>query len=96
MRHEIASHRRCLGRCFGSVAQAERKLVVAAESDGMIWNAVAVDRGRIFVAGPRVPDRKARLLRLSVWTATRSPIRNIDDRLWHVATVPPRPASARV
>ncbi|MGW1214445.1 hypothetical protein ACWD5F_32955 [Streptomyces sp. NPDC002499] len=24
-----------------------------ARSEGMVWNAVAVDRGRIFVAGPR-------------------------------------------
>ncbi|MDF2995854.1 MAG: major royal jelly protein [Xanthobacteraceae bacterium] len=35
-------------------------LTVAAESPDMIWNAVAVDRGRIFVAGPR-------------WTGTRGP-----------------------
>src|SRR5688572_6076532 len=28
-------------------------LAVAAESMQMTWNAIAVDRGRIFVAGPR-------------------------------------------
>lgn len=35
-------------------------LTVAAESAEMIWNAVAVDRGRIFVAGPR-------------WTGSKGP-----------------------
>jgi len=35
-------------------------LIVAAESDAMVWNAVAVDRDRTFVAGPR-------------WTGSRGP-----------------------
>jgi len=30
-----------------------RELTVAAETDVMIWNGVAVDRGRVFVSGPR-------------------------------------------
>jgi len=34
-------------------SQDTADLVVAAESDTMIWNAVAIDHGRIFVAGPR-------------------------------------------
>ena len=33
--------------------QVSPALVVAAESRAMIWNAVAVDHGRVFVAGPR-------------------------------------------
>jgi hypothetical protein len=35
-------------------------LIVVAESGEMIWNAVAVDRGRVFVAGPR-------------WTGSKGP-----------------------
>lgn len=39
-------------------------LIVAAESPEMIWNAVAVDRGRIFVAGPRWTGSKGPALAL--------------------------------
>ncbi|MEP9380112.1 L-dopachrome tautomerase-related protein [Aquabacter sp. CN5-332] len=43
-------------------------LTVVAESPEMIWNAVAVDRGRIFVAGPR-------------WTGSKGPaLAFIDGR----------------
>ena len=44
-----------------SAQQSEqRHLIVAAESREMIWNAVAVDHGRVFVAGPR-------------WTGSKGP-----------------------
>ncbi|WP_340117874.1 L-dopachrome tautomerase-related protein [Pelagibius sp. 7325] len=36
-----------------SHAQAVPALSIVAESDGMVWNAVAVDGARVFVAGPR-------------------------------------------
>lgn len=39
-------------------------LAVAAESTEMIWNAVAVDRGRVFVAGPRWTGSKGPALAL--------------------------------
>ncbi len=39
-------------------------LAVAAESTEMIWNAIAVDRGRIFVAGPRWTGSKGPALAL--------------------------------
>ena len=41
-------------------AHAARPLTVAAESNAMIWNGVAVDRGRIYVSGPR-------------WTGSKGP-----------------------
>lgn len=44
----------------GVVAARPAPLVPIARSDGMIWNAVAVDGARIFVAGPR-------------WTGGRGP-----------------------
>jgi sugar lactone lactonase YvrE len=42
--------------CAGLVVPADAgvgRLRLVAQSDGMVWNAVAVDHGRIFVGGPR-------------------------------------------
>ena len=46
---------------------ADPRLTLAAQSRSMIWNAVAVDRGRIFVAGPR-------------WTGSKGPALALIDR----------------
>ena len=49
----------------GAFAQpAAPALAVAAESTEMIWNAVAVDRGRVFVAGPHWTGSKGPALAL--------------------------------
>ena len=47
---------------------ANTGLVIEARSDSMIWNAVAVEAGRVFVAGPR-------------WTGAKGPQLAVLDRL---------------
>lgn len=51
---------------FSLHAGAAQPLQVAAQSDSMIWNGVAVDGERIFVAGPR-------------WTGSRGPAVGLID-----------------
>ncbi|WP_136923855.1 L-dopachrome tautomerase-related protein [Polyangium aurulentum] len=53
----------------------EDTLEVVASSDEMIWNAVAVEGGRVFVAGPR-------------WTGSRGPAVGVLDSSGHVAPFP--------
>jgi hypothetical protein len=51
----------------GASHAADTRLALAAKNRSMIWNAVAVDRGRIFVAGPR-------------WTGSTGPALALIDR----------------
>jgi len=62
----------------GSVAQTAEHpslLIEAAESRSMIWNAVAVDQGRVFVAGPR-------------WTGSMGPAVALIDQKGHALPFP--------
>lgn len=61
---------------------ASLKLTTAAESRGMIWNAVAVDRGRIFVAGPRWTGSKGPALALIDAHGTARPYPSIGWNGW--------------
>jgi sugar lactone lactonase YvrE len=65
------------GAGAGSLASDARRpvLSVAVESRSAIWNAVAVDRGRIFLAGPR-------------WTGSRGPALVVVDRKGRRAAYP--------
>lgn len=55
---------------------AQPALTVAAQSDGMIWNAVAIaDDGRVFVSGPR-------------WTGSRGPDLAVLDAQGHPQPYP--------
>jgi len=65
----LAASALLLGACASSPVRPipSSALVVAAESPGMIWNAVALaEDGRVFVAGPR-------------WTGTRGPMLALLD-----------------
>lgn len=66
------------------VAQpAAPALSVAAESTQMIWNAVAVDRGRIFVAGPRWTGSKGPALALLDAQGQPRPYPDASWNDWH-------------
>lgn len=56
-------------------SKTEGALEVVATSDEMVWNAVAVHAGRVFVAGPR-------------WTGSRGPAVGVLDSSGHVAPFP--------
>ncbi|MDC0744734.1 L-dopachrome tautomerase-related protein [Polyangium mundeleinium] len=56
-------------------SKTEDAIEVVASSDGMIWNAVAVHAGRVFVAGPR-------------WTGSRGPAVGALDAKGRVAPFP--------
>lgn len=75
-RHTIlASGIFALALAASSSGSAAPTLKVEARSDSMIWNAVAVDQGRVFVAGPR-------------WTGSKGPSVGLIDKHGHPAPYP--------
>jgi sugar lactone lactonase YvrE len=75
-----------------AIAQTDAtKLTVVAESRAMIWNAVAVDSGRIFLSGPRWTDSRGPQLALLDGKGNPAPF---PDAAWNDWSPGKDPAAA--
>ncbi len=78
-----------LSMAFAAAPQAsEPTLTVVAQSRSMIWNAVAVDHGRVFVAGPRWTGSKGPAVALLDTKGETRPYPNAAWNGWHAGADP--------
>jgi hypothetical protein len=76
------------GACVAQALAHPSRLIEAAQSRSMIWNAVAVDQGRVFVAGPRWTGSKGPAVALIDHKGRPVPFPNAAWNAWRVGADP--------